>query len=322
MTMNGDTMRRLRCVVGLVIFFTLGATSRAQLPEAERWAAQVENAYEVEPNVTYLVANNYEAKLDVYYPPGAKAPVPVVMTIHGGGWIEGTKEASILGALPYLQMGFAVVNVEYRLAKVSPAPAAVEDCLCALHWIGRNAQKYHFDLSKVIVTGDSAGGHLALTTTMIPFSAGFENECAADDDERNHKGPWTDSRPKVAAVINWYGITDVADILQGPRIRSYAVTWLGSVPNREDLARRLSPLTYVRAGLPPVLTIHGDADRIVPYSHAIRLHDALNKAGVHNQLLTIPGGDHGDFTADQQIVAFEAIRQFLAELGITAVAKQ
>jgi len=322
MTMNGDTIRRLCCVLGLVIFFTLGATSWAQLSEAERWAAQVENAYEVEPNVTYLVANNYEAKLDVYYPPGAKAPVPVVMTIHGGGWIEGTKEASILGALPYLQMGFAVVNVEYRLAKVSPAPAAVEDCLCALHWIGRNAQKYHFDLSKVIVTGDSAGGHLALTTTMIPFSAGFENECAADDDDGNHKGPWTDSRPKVAAVINWYGITDVADILQGPRIRSYAVTWLGSVPNREDLARRLSPLTYVRAGLPPVLTIHGDADRIVPYSHAIRLHDALNKAGVHNQLLTIPGGDHGDFTAAQQVEAFEAIRQFLAELGITAVAKQ
>jgi len=322
MTMNGDTIRRLCGVLGLVIFFTLGATSWAQLSEAERWAAQVENACEVEPNVTYLVANNYEAKLDVYYPPGAKAPVPVVMTIHGGGWIEGTKEASILGALPYLQMGFAVVNVEYRLAKVSPAPAAVEDCLCALHWIGRNAQKYHFDLSKVIVTGDSAGGHLALTTTMIPFSAGFENECAADDDDGNHKGPWTDSRPKVAAVINWYGITDVADILQGPRIRSYAVTWLGSVPNREDLARRLSPLTYVRAGLPPVLTIHGDAYRIVPYSHAIRLHDALNKAGVHNQLLTIPGGDHGDFTAAQQVEAFEAIRQCLAELGITAVAKQ
>jgi len=60
----------------------------------------------------------------------------------------------------------------------------------------------------------------------------------------------------------------------------------------------------------------------VPYSHAIRLHDALNKAGVHNRLLTIPGGDHGDFTADQQVVAFDAIRQFLAELGITAVTKQ
>jgi acetyl esterase/lipase len=246
------------------------------------------------------------------------------MAIHGGGWIEGTKEESILHILPYLQMGFAVVNVEYRLAKVSLAPAAVEDCLCALHWIGRNAQKHHFDLSKVIVTGESAGGLLALTTAMIPASVGFENECAADDDvdSTRHKGPWNDQRPKVAAVINWYGITDVADMLQGPRIRSYAVTWLGSVPNREDLARRLSPLTYVRADLPPMLTIHGDGDRVVPYSHATRLHDALKKAGVRNRLLTIPGGDHGDFTAEQQIAAYEAIHQFLAELGITAVAKQ
>ena len=313
----------LRGIMAVLMFFTLAATSWAQLSETERWVAQVGNAYEVEPNVTYLVANNYEAKLDVYYRPGAKSPVPVVMTIHGGGWIEGTKENSILGALPYLQMGFAVVNVEYRLARVSPAPAAVEDCLCALHWVGRNAQKYHFDLNKVIVTGESAGGHLALTTAMIPFSAGFENECASDDDigNKRHKGQWTDSRPRVAAVINWYGITDVADMLQGPNIRSYAVSWLGSVPNREDLARRLSPLTYVRAGQPPVLTIHGDADRVVPYSHAVRLHDVLNKAGVRNRLLTIPGGDHGDFPPEQQIRAYEAIHQFLAELGFAPVAK-
>jgi acetyl esterase/lipase len=323
MTMNKDPMRGL-CDITLVIFVALAGTGWAQLSEAERWVAQVGNAYEVEPNVTYLVVNNYEAKLDVYYPPGAKAPVPVVMAIHGGGWIEGTKEESIFNILPYLQMGFAVVNVEYRLAKVSPAPAVVEDCLCALHWVGRNAQKYHFDLSKVIVTDESAGGYLALSTAMIPSSAGFENECAADDDvdSTRHKGPWSDQRPKVAAVINWYGITDVADMLQGPHIRSYAVTWLGSEPNRENLAKRISPLTYVRAGLPPVLTIHGDADRVVAYSHAIRLHDALNNAGVRNRLLTIPGGDHGDFTSEQQIVAYEAIHKFLVELGITAVAKQ
>lgn len=317
-------MPKARGMFALAIFFALAVPSWAQLSEAEQWVAQVGNAYEVEPNVIYLVVHNYEAKLDVYYPPRAKAPVPVVMAIHGGGWIEGTKEESIFNILPYLQMGFAVVNVEYRLAKVSSAPAAVEDCLCALHWVGRNAQKYHFDLSKVIVTGESAGGHLALTTAMIPSSAGFENECAADDDvdSTRHKGPWSDQRPKVAAVINWYGITDVADMLQGPHIRSYAITWLGSVPNREDLSRRISPLTYIRAGLPPVLTIHGDADRVVPYSHAVRLHDALNKAGVRNRLLMIPGGDHGDFTAEQQLGAYEAIHKFLAELGITTVAKQ
>lgn len=233
-------MRTLRRIIAVAIFFTLAATGWAQWSEAERTVVRIEHDYEVDPNITYRVANNYEAKLDVYRPQEAKTPV-LVMYIHGGGWLAGTKEEAVLNTLPYLQMGFAVVNVEYRLGKVSLAPAAVEDCLCALHWIGRNAKKYNFDLGKVIVTGASAGGHLALTTAMIPTSAGFENECVSLDDE-DWQGPWTAARPKVAAVINWFGITDVADMLQGPNLRSYAISWLGSVPNREDLAKRLSPL--------------------------------------------------------------------------------
>jgi acetyl esterase/lipase len=77
----------------------------------------------------------------------------------------------------------------------------------------------------------------------------------------------------------------------------------------------------VRAGLPPVLAIHGDADPLVPHSEAVRLHEALTKAGVKNQLLTIPGCGHGDFTAEQQINAFETIHAFLASVGIKPVGK-
>ena len=311
-------MRPFRSAAMLVLI--LAGVAQAQSTEAQRSAVGIGHAYEVQANITYLVANQYEAKLDVYVPRAAKTPVPVVMMIHGGGWVAGTKEQSVLYLLPYLEMGFAVVNVEYRLGKVSVAPAAVEDCLCALHWIGRNAKKYNFDLNKVVVTGGSAGGHLALTTAMIPESAGFENTCAYQDDP-NWSGPWKSARPKVAAVINWFGITDVADMLQGPNIRGYAVSWLGSQPDREDLAKRLSPVTYVRADTPPVLTIHGDADALVPYSHAVRLHDALTKARVKNQLYTIPRGGHGDFTLDQQLKAFEAIRAFLAGAGISATTK-
>jgi len=306
-----------------LMFTVLVMTSLAwgQLTDGERSAVTILENYEVIPNITYLVANNHENKLDIYRPNTAKSPTPVVMFIHGGGWVEDNKEEDVLDLLPYLQMGFAAVNVEYRLAKVSLAPAAVEDCLCALHWVGLNAKKYNFDLSKIIVTGGSAGGHLALTTAMIPPSAGFENECAYHEDE-NWDGPWTNARPNVAAVVNWFGITDVADMLEGaPNTRSYAVAWFGSLPNREDLARRLSPLTYVRSGLPPIITIHGDADHVVPYVQALRLQDALNKAGVKNQLVTIHGAGHGDFNLDQEMKAFEAIKAFLAGLGITPVAK-
>ena len=119
--------------------------------------------------------------------------------------------------------------------------------------------------------------------------------------------------PKVAAAINWFGVTDVYDVIEGPNRANAAMTWFGSLPNREEIAERVSPLTYVRAGLPPILTIHGDADRVVPYQHAVRLHDALTKAGVPNQLLTIPGGGHGNFTPEQRTMIFTTIREFLAK---------
>jgi len=289
-----------------------GVMTFAQLSEPLRSAVLVNHAYDVNSNITYGVANNFELKLDVYHSREAKSPTPVVVMIHGGGWLVSNKDDYVLTAGPYLAMGFAVVNVEYRPGKVSLAPASVEDCACALRWVGRHAKEYNFDLDKVILTGPSAGGHLALMTGMAPASAGFANQCAHQDDAEL-------SSPKIAAIINLFGITDVADLLHGPHLRTYAVSWLGSTPGREELAKRVSPLTYVRSGVPPILTIHGDADQVVPYSHAVRLHDALAIAGVRNQLLTIPGGGHGGFTAAQDLQAFEATRSFLDSLGIRSL---
>src|SRR5579863_10650500 len=178
------------------------------------WTYEFAHHYAVLPNITYLTANNFEAKLDLYERRDAQGPQPTLIYIHGGGWTGGTKEGGFNKVLPYLAMGWNAVNVEYRLAKVSLAPAAVEDCRCALHWIGRNAKKYNFDVSKVVVTGFSAGGHLALTTAMIPDSAGFDSGCVSEDDPK-WSGPWTDPTPNVAAVINWVGLTDVAEALHG-----------------------------------------------------------------------------------------------------------
>ena len=139
---------------------------------------------------------------------------------------------------------------------------------------------------------------------MIPESAGLDRECPGVP------------LPKPAAIINWYGITDVADLLDSANRKAYAVAWLSSMPNREEIARRVSPLSYVRPGLPPILTIHGDADPTVPYQHALRLQDALAKADVPHQLLTIPGGKHGGFTPEERTRIFVTIREFLAKNGL------
>jgi acetyl esterase/lipase len=279
-------------------------TGSGQLSPSATWAAHAWNEYQIFPNVTYVTASNYEVKLDIYQRRGVTTPQPTVMFMHGGFWAAGSKETSLMSLMPWFEMGWNVVNVEYRLARVAPAPAAVEDCLCALRFLTVQAATYNIDLNRLVTTGESAGGHLSLTTAMIPESAGLERQCAGV------------ALPKVAAVINWYGITDVADVVDGPNRANLAAQWLGSLPNRDEVTRRVSPLSYVRAGLPPVMTIHGDADAMVPYTHAVRLHEALTKVNVPNQLLTISGGKHGGFTRDERAGIYVAVREFLAKNGL------
>ncbi|MDE0395342.1 MAG: alpha/beta hydrolase [Gammaproteobacteria bacterium] len=277
-----------------------------QLGETASFLAHLSNEYRVLPNLTYHVASNHENKLDLYVPRDAAEPSPLLVYIHGGGWVGGTKEANVLRILPYLETGWAVANVEYRLGAVARAPAAVEDGLCALRWLIRNADQYNLDTSRIVTTGNSAGGHLALTTGMVPSSAGLDRECP---------GP---EALEVAAIINWYGITDVGDLLDGPNMKSYAVEWLGSLDDRHGIADRVSPMTYVRAGLPPTLTIHGDADPTVPYAHAVALHEELESAGVANVLHTVPGGGHGGFNREETLAIFETIRAFLSDHGLAS----
>ena len=80
----------------------------------------------------------------------------------------------------------------------------------------------------------------------------------------------------------------------------------------------MSPLTYVRSGQPPVISIHGDADPTVPYNHSVRLREALTKVGVDVELVTIPGGKHGGFSRAENQKAYGSIRAFLAKHGLIA----
>jgi acetyl esterase/lipase len=289
-----------------VLTLCLPALAAAQTRSGATFAAEILNDYRVVPNVTYHVAGGQELKLDVYARRDVTTPQPTVLFIHGGFWAAGAKEASLLSLIPWMEMGWNVVNVEYRLARVAQAPAAVEDCLCALRFITQPAQvqAYNIDVARIVTTGESAGGHLALTTGMLTEEARLDRQCAG--------GPL----PKVAAIVNWYGVTDVADVVDGPHRANTAASWMGSRPDWKEVSARLSPLTYVRAGLPPVLTIHGDQDVTVPYDHAVRLRDALTKASVPNQLLTIPGGRHGGFTREQRVLIFNTVREFLKKNSV------
>ncbi|MEM7554556.1 MAG: alpha/beta hydrolase [Cyanobacteria bacterium P01_A01_bin.84] len=264
--------------------------------------------YEIYRNIVYQTVNDNQLKLDIYQNknPGLH---PTLMVIHGGGWIQGSKEGKKYFFNPYLEWGFSVVNINYRLANTALAPAAVEDALCALSWINNNAPKYNFDRNKIVLTGFSAGGHLSLTIGMMPDRSKFNQDCSGEKIQ------------KVAAIVNWSGITDVNDLLVGSNQKYFAVQWFGNKTSvREmEIAKSISPINFVRENLPPIMTIHGEKDTFVPYSHGTRLHELLGKAGTVNQLFTVKGAAHGGFSKGQKAQIYTAIKVFLTQQGIIKV---
>jgi acetyl esterase/lipase len=288
-------------ILVVCLILTLPLMSQTFVTNSD-WAELASFHYGIGADITYGTFNNTAVHLDVWQNLDAKGKSPTLVYIHGGGWVFGDKGGAPNVFLPYVERGWNIVNVEYRMASTALAPAAVEDSRCALRWVYNNAEKYHFDLNRIVLTGHSAGGHLALITGMLPNDSEFDNACPRD----------VNAPPlKVAAIVNWYGITDVDDLLAGPDRKTYAVEWLGASPNKHEVAKESSPLTYVRVGLPPIITIHGDHDSVVPYSQAVRLQSALNHAGVKNELVTIPGGNHGNYSDDQTLRAFREIWKFL-----------
>jgi acetyl esterase/lipase len=276
--------------------------------EAAAWAADAVNQYRVLTDLVYGRAEGNDLKLDLFLPEPAAGPgaepgrVRTVVYFHGGGWVGGSRYTDVLMLLPWLERRWAVVNVGYRKAQTSLAPAAVEDARCALRWVVGKAEEYGFDPDRVVLTGPSAGGHLAMMAGFLTQSDGFDYRCPGGEP------------PEAAAVVNWFGITDVEDLLDGENRQAFAVAWLGNAPDRKAAARRVSPLSYVRPGLPPVITIHGDQDR--PHEQAVRLHHALTSVGVENALVTVPGGGHASFDRAQQLEAYRRIWAFLdAALG-------
>lgn len=262
------------------------------------WSRAAALDYQVEGNIRY---DKYpETVLDVIQPAApALANRPGVVVIHGGGWVNGEKNWMFVEyCLPLVRHGFVVANVEYRLANSAPAPAAVSDALQATQWFHDHAAQYKVDANRIVVTGASAGGHLALMVGMTPASANL--------------GPAV----RVAGVIDFSGIADVPDQLEGPNARGYAAQWIPEQPNRMDVARAMSPMTYVRKGLPPILALHGDADPLVPYEQSVNLTKAIRAAGGDAELITVRDGKH-DFTPMQMDEIWPQIFKWLKKHKIS-----
>jgi acetyl esterase/lipase len=252
--------------------------------------------YRIAADVTYMKSGAWEGKMDIYARRGA-GPQPTLIWIHGGSMPAGTKDGQLFSLMPYLESGWNVVNLEPRLQGVTLAPATLQNTWCALRWVIHNAAMYGFDPTKIVISGASSGSWFAVTAAMTPQFEHWDEACAGNE------------IPRVAAVVNWYGNWDFADILQGANKKDYAAGWVQNLPNPLEIARMLAPV--VNASTPPTISIHGDADPTVPYTQSVRLHEALKAAHVKEQMITIPGGKHGGFSRAENERAFAAIEAFL-----------
>ncbi|ESQ78347.1 alpha/beta hydrolase [Asticcacaulis sp. YBE204] len=252
-------------------------------------------------NIVYT----HDQMVDVFVNPNATAakPAPVLVYFHGGAWARGErpKAASSFGS--FIKMGFSVVSVDYRMTAQATAPAAVTDALCALSWVRANAKQYNLDASRVVAYGTSAGGHLALMAGMLPG-----NTDIAD--------PKCGPLPKVAAILDYYGPTDLVPGVTAEKPWASLVNWIGPVKDPAALAKQMSPISYIRKDLPPVFIVHGTDDPTVAYTQSTLLLDALKKAGVATDMYSVQGGVHGKFVPEEKTKINAAVKTFLTAQGV------
>jgi len=293
-------------------------------------------------------AGTLDMHLDVYQVPSDK-PTPVVIQIHGGGWIRGDRPSSSNSFGPFFAAGMSVVAIQYRNAIDAPAPAAIQDVRCAMAWVKANAKKYNFDLTRVVAWGGSAGGHLALMAGYAPAS---------------FNPPGCTDQPRIAAVLDDYGASNVAEALTYNGSRSFTHQWIGldlplpretpatppaleaaapaaaaatpgadntapvtaprgqaprwPEPTAEVLARakEVSPITYIHPGLPPTFIVNGDNDHTYEPTQSYQLKKALDAAGVANGEDIVAGGGHGNFSPPENQKAMVLRLEFLKAQGI------
>lgn len=236
----------------------------------------------------YRTTETGPLQLDLHRPQTAKGKrTPVLVVIHGGAWARGERPNGWTGYRRFVDAGFAVVSMQYRLSGQARAPAAVEDVRCVMSWIARAAEQEGLDPQRIVLMGTSAGAHLALMAATIDKREGLDPaEC----------GP----APRAAAVIDFYGPTDLRPQSLGAWNSPSIGKWVGEGEAGAAMAARMSPITRITPGLPPVFIVHGDADPVVPIAASTALKAALDRANVPSELHVVPGGVHGKFAPEVQ----------------------
>ncbi len=283
---------------------------------------------------TYKTVGGCHIKSDIYRTPVCSGAAPVIVYIHGGALIFGSRRGINQEQLAlYLEAGYTVVSIDYRLAPESKLPDIIEDLQDALHWI-RTAGPcmLAIDPQRMVVVGHSAGGYLALMTGCCvspPPSAivAFYGYGDIIGDWYRKPDPHYCRQPAVperefSGMRDAPAIAESAEGRDGERFYLYCRQqglWPLEVGGRDPQGdpgffNAYCPLRNIRAGYPPTLLLHGEQDSDVPFEQSALMSGELARHGVKHELLALPGRDHGfDGQMDDPVVrdAFGRVLRFL-----------
>lgn len=240
----------------------------------------------IHDNIPYNNDTLKKHLLDIYLPANTKSKLPLVVLIHGGGWLANDKYADLgymkKTIVDLVNNGFALASIDYRFSTQATFPAQIQDCNRAVSFLYDNADKYGFDKKQFALIGWSAGGHLA---TLMGL--------AKNDNVQTFFTPNTTQSFVIKAVVDFYGPTDLVLLPGNADEKSPESILIGAAPlARPDLAKIASPITYVDKNDPPFLIIHGEKDDIVSNKQSKLLDSWLNILGVQNELVIVKDAPH------------------------------
>ncbi len=237
-------------------------------------------------NIPYNNDTLQKHLLDIYLPANAKGKIPLVIFVHGGGWLSNNKYADMgymkKTVAEIVASGFALASIDYRFSTQAIFPAQMQDCNRAVSFLYDNAEKYGLDKTRFVVMGFSAGGHLASLMGL-----------AKNNDIKSFFMPGTGSKFNFKGVVDFYGPSELLLFPASGDARSPEAILIGAAPlARPDLSRAASPVNYVDKNDPPFLIIHGEKDESVSTKHSQLLSSWLNLAGVPNELIIVKDAPH------------------------------
>jgi acetyl esterase/lipase len=276
----------MRVLLLLIVSLIIHLTAIAQPPSSTQIHARLPRGTIIQGNIPYNNDTLKKHLLDIYVPAGARGKVPLVILIHGGGWIGNDKYAD-MGYMPntisaILNNGMAVASIDYRFATQAVFPAILQDCNKAVSFLYDNADKYGLDKNKFALMGFSAGGHLA---SLMGTSQ--------NNKVNSLYFPGTYRPFQYKAVIDFYGPTDLVLLPGNEDEKSPESLLIGAAPlRRPDLAKAASPITYIDKNDPPFLIYHGEKDDIVSNKQSKLFSAWLTYHGVKNELTIVKDAPH------------------------------